>query len=83
LPSDPASGVRAPDTFGSTPGAPTVVDATTGITWTLGFNHATNPPTPIYVAISTWGRAKTHWRTWADAKASASTWGVAKAIAAT
>ncbi len=73
------AGLPPPDSF--TPGtAPTFTDPTTGISYQLGFDESTYPPTPIYLPTTTWAAGKARWATWAQAKAAATDWGVAKVV---
>jgi hypothetical protein len=75
------SSYATPDSFGSAPGLPVATDPTTGLTYVLGFNDATHPPTPVWQLASTWARAKILLGpSWAHAKQRAPTWGIAKAL---
>lgn len=48
--------------------------------WRLDFNETTDPPTPIFAPVLTWGDMKLKFATWADAKAPGFSWGIAKGL---
>lgn len=71
------------DGFGGLTTAVKATDPATGLAYTLGFNDATNPPTPVWVIASTWAVAKSRLgSTWGQAKRNLATWGNAKAVVA-
>lgn len=75
------SSYAQPDTFGASSGLPIAVDPSSNLTYVLGFDDSTSPPSPVWELVSSWGRAKQRFgATWAAAKAQAPTWGIAKAL---